>query len=180
MTSTDAQYDAIDLKILVTVDAIRAEHHACTARNVASQMHLSGTAVSNRMGKMRGEFLEWTKVAGSVHLLPAGVERVAAWKAEHAPVDDDGVPTGEVAEAMASPGPMTTQEQGDLVNVAQVVEAATTAAVQAALAAVGITASGVADPEVEGSREVPTSESAEPEGTPDTGSGSAPPSPPAS
>lgn len=134
--ASDRQHAAIDMKILVTIDQVRSEHHACTARHVSSLMHLSDTAVHNRMRRMRGEFIEWTKVAGSVHLLPAGVERVEAWKADSAPVDRKGLPTGPTVT------PTTTPADDQPVDVEAVVEQA----IREALAAVGITVGGTPAP----------------------------------
>ena len=101
---TDARHAKIDHKILVEIDRMRDQYKACSVRMLSSQMRLSETAVRNRVNRMRGDLLDWCEtgagnrkaaVPGSVHLTPAGQERVDAWKAENAPTDREGLPTGD-------------------------------------------------------------------------------------
>lgn len=65
-----ADYDNIDIEITKTIDAIRAEHHACTARRVGQLMRVSPDVVRGRLMKMKDEGLvTWTDVPGSLRVV---------------------------------------------------------------------------------------------------------------
>ena len=152
----DARHAKIDLKILVEIDRIRSEFKACSVRMLSSQMRLSETAVRGRVHRMRGELLEWCEtkagvVPGSVHLLPAGQERVDAWKAENAPTDSEGLPTGEAVTAPSGEAEVSV----DLTDVDPELVARVTAAVVAALTPASTTE--IADQEPAADHEDPTS-----------------------
>lgn len=57
----------IDQKILDTIDEVRAEHNACTARGVAQKLRMSADMVRYRVDLMRkAGLVKWTPLPGSL------------------------------------------------------------------------------------------------------------------
>lgn len=57
----------VDQKILDTIDAVRATHHACTARQVANELRMSADMVRYRVDLMRkAGLVKWTPLPGSL------------------------------------------------------------------------------------------------------------------
>ena len=66
------RYDNIDQGILDTIDSMREEFHACTARRVAQLIRVSPDVVRYRMEKLRQDGLvEWNDVPGSIRRVVA-------------------------------------------------------------------------------------------------------------
>lgn len=67
MLTQMSDYEKIDLAILDTIDSIREDHNACTARAVASALRTSPDVVRYRLQKMKNEgVVTWTDMAGSL------------------------------------------------------------------------------------------------------------------
>jgi DNA-binding transcriptional regulator LsrR (DeoR family) len=57
----------IDQKILDTIDELRLEHHACTARGIAQKLRMSADMVRYRVDLMRkAGLVKWTPMPGSL------------------------------------------------------------------------------------------------------------------
>lgn len=124
---SDRQNAKVDEKILRLIHELRNEYQACTLRHLASHMRITETAVRNRMNRMRGQYLDWNKMPGSVHLLPAGYERA-------------GIVVVDVELEAATPAPVLREPEAGVESVEDQVSAAVAAGVAAALEALGITA----------------------------------------
>lgn len=61
------QLTELDREILNTIVATRAELHACTTREVARRIGRAHTTVVSRVAKMRGVYLDWNELGGSLH-----------------------------------------------------------------------------------------------------------------
>lgn len=62
-----SDYDQLDLAILQTIDALREEHDACTARAVANELKYSADVVRYRLQKMMNDdIVKWTEMPGSL------------------------------------------------------------------------------------------------------------------
>jgi IS30 family transposase len=58
----------LDRDILVAIRETRTDWHACTTREVARRLGRAHTTIVSRVGKMRGVYLDWNEVPGSLHL----------------------------------------------------------------------------------------------------------------
>lgn len=62
-----SDYDQLDLRLLHTIDAIRDDHNACTARAVAQEAGYSPDVVRYRLQKLKNDGLvRWTDMPGSL------------------------------------------------------------------------------------------------------------------
>jgi len=71
------------IEIMEMIEQIRADHHACTAREVSRLLCTTHTIVFGRLQRLR-EFglVAWTDLTGSLHLTPAGGEWLASQRGE--------------------------------------------------------------------------------------------------
>lgn len=61
------------LLIMRTIKDVRAEHHACTAREVSRLLRMNNTVLVRQLAKMRElGLVEWTDLTGSLHLTLQG------------------------------------------------------------------------------------------------------------
>ena len=82
-------YDLIDISIREQIIEGRRLHDACTARWVASQLHISPDVVRHRLMKMSNEgTVRWNDMPGSLIVVETAVEEAAA--EEVAPVGEEG------------------------------------------------------------------------------------------
>lgn len=95
-------YDNIDVQILDTIDTMRAEYHACTARRVAQLIRVSPDVVRYRMEKLRRDGLvEWNDVPGSIRRVevekpkPPAKKAPASRRKTKSPVGADGHEQGD-------------------------------------------------------------------------------------
>lgn len=62
-----SDYDQLDLALLHTIDQIRDDHNACTARAVANALNYSPDVVRYRLQKLMNDGLvTWTDMPGSL------------------------------------------------------------------------------------------------------------------
>lgn len=183
---SDRQNAKVDEKILRLIHELRHEYQACTLRHLASHMRITETAVRNRMNRMRGQYLDWNKMPGSVHLLPAGYERAGIVVVE---VELEAVtaapPTpcccGVIADTLGAAG----VEIGNVYHRADgpcyyVAPGTTPEDALVALTALTATTTASPDQAAQEDREAPTSPEGSPAGTPDTDQDPGPASPSAS
>lgn len=88
-----AELSPIQQNILRAIDIIRAEHHACTAGAVALTLKYSKSYVVEQLQKMKGTYVDWTPLGGSLHRIEAAdaTERTDEIPSTRVPVTDPAV-----------------------------------------------------------------------------------------
>ena len=86
-----SDYEKIDANILSSIESIRSEHHACTARHLSDVMRVNRNVVRSRLGVLRDEGrVTWTGVAGSLRLVHGAPQSEGAGTTDAgAPVDPE-------------------------------------------------------------------------------------------
>lgn len=78
----EEQVEQLYDRIIDQIRAIRARHGACTARSVASELHMSPDVVRYRCNELREQGrVNWTDMPGSLHVVEDIGEQLAEAKA---------------------------------------------------------------------------------------------------